>query len=99
MLVRIFAVLNLLIFTVSGFSVDRRSLLKKSLVGITAGIFVAPKPGHGVINNKVCVAGVGDGCDDLAEGNEFVKELQRRSAENREANLKVGTSDLTTAPF
>lgn len=35
-----------------------------------------------------CAYGVGDGCDDLSGGNEYIKELQRRSAESKEAAKK-----------
>ena len=36
-----------------------------------------------------CANGEGDGCDSLAEDNEFIRSLQKKSSENREANQKV----------
>ena len=35
-----------------------------------------------------CAYGVGDGCDELSEGNEFIKELQRKSSKSKEAAQK-----------
>lgn len=40
---------------------------------------------NAVISSKYCAYGTGQGCEDLAEGNEFIKELQARSAANKEA--------------
>jgi hypothetical protein len=37
-----------------------------------------------VISSKYCAYGEGDGCQDLAEGNPFILELQRKSAANKE---------------
>lgn len=36
-----------------------------------------------------CANGEGEGCDSLAEGNEFIQNLQKKSSENREANQRV----------
>jgi hypothetical protein len=33
-----------------------------------------------VVWSKACASGRGDGCDDLAEGNEFIRSLQQKSA-------------------
>lgn len=35
-----------------------------------------------------CAYGVGEGCDDLSDGNEFIKELQRKSAQSKEVAQK-----------
>ena len=35
-----------------------------------------------------CAYGVGDGCDELSDGNEYIKELQRKSALSKEAAQK-----------
>ena len=40
-----------------------------------------------------CANGEGEGCDSLAEDNELIKSLQKKSSENREANQKV--SDIS----
>lgn len=81
-----------------GFGADRRQVLdtfsntfQSAVVASSVlGAAALPHPANAVSLNKVCTAGVGGDCDDLAEGNEFIKSLQKKSAENREANLKVG---------
>ncbi|KAL7528421.1 hypothetical protein ACHAWF_002550 [Thalassiosira exigua] len=47
----------------------------------SAGAAVLRAPGR-------CANGEGDGCDALAGENDLVRELQRKSAENREANQR-----------
>ena len=37
-----------------------------------------------------CANGEGEGCDSLAEDNELIQSLQKKSSENREANQRVG---------
>lgn len=44
-----------------------------------------------VISSKYCASGVGDGCDDLSEGNAFIKQLQETSAKNKDRYAKVYT--------
>ena len=68
-----------------GVGKDRRAFLQ-SLSGLA---FVAATPGSSANANPYCAAGVGEDCEDLSEGNEFIKSLQEKSAANREANLKV----------
>jgi hypothetical protein len=41
-----------------------------------------------VISSKYCAYGTGDGCDDLSEGNEYIKQLQAKSAANKEAIMQ-----------
>ena len=43
-----------------------------------------------VLQSEPCTSGEGSSCDDLAGGNEFIKTLQKKSAENRAKNEKVG---------
>ena len=43
---------------------------------------------EGVLSSKYCAGGVGEGCEERAEGNEFIKSLQEKSAANREANSR-----------
>jgi len=38
-----------------------------------------------------CANGEGEGCDSLAEDNELIRSLQKKSSENREANQRVGS--------
>ena len=42
-----------------------------------------------VLRSAGCVYGEGEACADLAEGNEFILSLQKKSAENKEANQRV----------
>ena len=42
-----------------------------------------------VLRSKGCYRGSGDACDELADDNEFVRSLQKKSAENREMNDRV----------
>ena len=43
----------------------------------------------GIISSKYCAYGMGDGCADLAEGNDFIKKLQAKSATNKESAQMV----------
>jgi hypothetical protein len=38
----------------------------------------------GVLSSKYCAYGQGDGCEELAGGNQLILELQRRSSANKE---------------
>lgn len=59
------------------------------LVG--ASVYLASAtPANAVLSSKYCASGTGDGCADLAEGNEFIKSLQQKSAANKDKNEKVG---------
>lgn len=42
-----------------------------------------------VIRSAGCANGEGDACADLAEGNEFIQSLQKKSSQNKEANQRV----------
>jgi len=48
-----------------------------------------PFPAMGVLSSKYCASGIGDGCQDLSEGNDFIKSLQEKSAANKEKNTQV----------
>eukprot|EP00547_Thalassionema_nitzschioides_P001351 CAMPEP_0194199188 /NCGR_PEP_ID=MMETSP0156-20130528/298_1 /TAXON_ID=33649 /ORGANISM="Thalassionema nitzschioides, Strain L26-B" /LENGTH=204 /DNA_ID=CAMNT_0038924045 /DNA_START=29 /DNA_END=643 /DNA_ORIENTATION=+ len=39
----------------------------------------------GVIQREKCTMGEGAGCEDLADGNEYIRSLQKKSAENKAA--------------
>lgn len=67
----------------------RRIFFAKALsTAAVSSAVVLAKPrkarGEGVISGKYCAYGEGEGCDDLAEGNPLILELQRKSAANRE---------------
>ena len=69
----------------------RRDIIKK--IGITIGITSISSPANAdVIRGARCANGNGDGCDSLAEDNEFIQSLQKKSSENREKNERVSES-------
>ncbi|KAK1741048.1 hypothetical protein QTG54_008300 [Skeletonema marinoi] len=41
-----------------------------------------------VLRSAGCANGEGEACADLAEGNEFIQNLQKKSAQNKEANQR-----------
>jgi len=71
------------------YSVDRRqftqSLLSGSVSMATMATMIVPESAQAIISSKYCAYGTGEGCDDLAEGNEYIKQLQAKSALNKEA--------------
>lgn len=73
-------------------SSERRLLLRNAVasavVAISAVSFPSPSSSEGVsvLRSKGCYRGEGEACDELAEGNEFIQSLQKKSAENREMN-------------
>ena len=69
-------------------SSTRRNIIK--YLGITIGITSISSPANAdVIRGARCANGEGDGCDSLAEDNEFIQSLQKKSSENREKNERV----------
>jgi hypothetical protein len=42
-----------------------------------------------VLSSKYCASGVGEGCNDLAQGNDLIRSLQEKSAMNREKYARV----------
>jgi hypothetical protein len=75
----------------SNAALSRRDLMQGLVVaaGAAASVVAAPKEANAVISSKFCAYGTGDGCEDLAEGNEYIRQLQERSAENKEAIQQV----------
>lgn len=65
---------------------DRRAFVIKSTataVGLLTGL--APTA-NAVLSAGKCTSGVGDGCDELAGDNDYIKQLQAKSAANREVH-------------
>ena len=64
----------------------RRDWFHGLVSGVAASTLLAsgPQEARAVISSKFCAYGTGDGCEDLAEGNEFIKVLQAKSAANKE---------------
>ena len=54
---------------------------------MTAGGII--QPANAVISSKYCAYGEGAGCEDLAEGNPLILELQQRSSKNKETIQRV----------
>jgi hypothetical protein len=75
---------------------ERRSWLSSMMLGTSAILLLSPavssaESSANVISSKYCASGVGDGCDDLSEGNAFIKQLQETSAKNKDRYAKVYT--------
>lgn len=69
---------------------DRRSFVTAvTHAGMAVVAAVTPSDANAILSSKYCAAGVGDGCNDRSEGNDYIKSLQEKSALNREAYLKV----------
>ena len=67
------------------------------MVGVAAGILsgvciISPQKAQAVISKELCASGQGSGCEDLAEGNEFIKSLQQKSAANAEMYARVSSA-------
>jgi hypothetical protein len=59
---------------------ERRSFVTAVAQAGMAFVAVAtPSDANAILSSKYCAAGVGDGCDDRSEGNEYIKALQRRA--------------------
>ncbi|KAL3925200.1 MAG: hypothetical protein SGILL_000573 [Bacillariaceae sp.] len=69
-------------------SIQRRVFFTKALVStsavLTSKALFNTKPADAVISSKYCAYGEGDGCSDLAEGNSYILELQKKSSANKE---------------
>lgn len=74
--------------------IDRRNFLAFVTASATANVLLMPEqPANAIISSKYCAYGSGDGCDDLAEGNELIRQLQAKSAANKEKNESVCTQE------
>jgi hypothetical protein len=73
--------------------------MMKSISGAFLVQLISPYPSDAIISSKYCAGGVGDDCDELAQGNSYIKSLQEKSAMNREENLKVGLYYLKKKRF
>ena len=63
---------------------NQQGIDRRSVVGILGGIF-APN----AVQAATCVSGVGEGCQDLSEGNSYIQSLQLKSAERKAQYEKV----------
>ncbi|EEC45598.1 predicted protein [Phaeodactylum tricornutum CCAP 1055/1] len=63
---------------------NRRAFIGSAAALIGGTNFVTFESADALISSKYCASGVGDGCDDLSEGNELIKSLQEKSAAKRD---------------
>lgn len=64
---------------------------RREFFGAIAGIAsltMFSQNANAVISSKYCAYGEGNDCEDLAEGNSYILELQRKSAANKQANIE-----------
>ena len=66
-------------------STGRREFLG-AMAGV-ASLTIFSQNANAVISGKYCAYGEGNDCEDLAEGNPYILELQRKSAANKQANI------------
>ncbi len=74
---------------------NRRNILSLALTNLAflSSSCTSSSANAAVLRSAGCVYGEGEACADLAEGNEFIQNLQRKSAQNKEANQRVRESD------
>ena len=65
---------------------SRRNYLQSAASAAFVGLCSTPSMAYA---SPYCAAGVGENCKDLSEGNAFIQALQQKSAESKDANLKV----------
>mmetsp|Transcript_1913 Transcript_1913/g.4163 ORF Transcript_1913/g.4163 Transcript_1913/m.4163 type:complete len:183 (+) Transcript_1913:123-671(+) len=71
--------------------ISRREFFKYTAasIGVVAGILNPLSANADIVRSPgKCANGEGEGCDSLAGGNEFIRSLQKKSSENREANQR-----------
>lgn len=68
---------------------DRRDVLRSVATGCLASLAIAPANADVLRSPGPCANGEGGGCDALSDENEYIKSLQSRSRDNREANQRV----------
>jgi hypothetical protein len=74
---------------------NRREYLAGLLTATTAVAWTtalsAPQPANAVLGSGVCASGVGEGCGDRSDGNEYIRSLQEKSAVNKDMYERVRT--------
>lgn len=69
--------------------VNRRNFFSFVAASTAANVLIPEQPANAVISAKYCAYGSGEGCEDLAEGNAFIRQLQAKSVANKEKNESV----------
>lgn len=72
-------------------NVNRRDVFRSAffVVATSTSLLPVENAAAAVISSKYCASGVGEGCQDLSDGNELIKSLQEKSAANKEKNEQV----------
>jgi hypothetical protein len=73
---------------------NRREYLA-GLVTATTAALASAQPANAVLGSGVCASGVGDGCGDRSDGNEYIRLLQEKSAVNKEFYIRVRPNTST----
>lgn len=68
---------------------NRRNMLGLAVTNLAFLSSYASSANAAVLRSAGCVYGEGEACADLAEGNEFIQNLQKKSAQNKEVNQRV----------
>jgi hypothetical protein len=87
MMIRFSALVSLTLLCAQVSCYNPKLLERRSLFGALVAASCA-SPADAVLSSKYCAGGVGEGCEDRAEGNAFIKALQEKSAINREASSR-----------
>ena len=71
---------------------QRRGFFAKTITTAAIATIIAARPEKAtaaadVLSSKFCAYGEGNDCEDLAEGNPYILELQKRSAANKQNNI------------
>mmetsp|Transcript_13937 Transcript_13937/g.23326 ORF Transcript_13937/g.23326 Transcript_13937/m.23326 type:complete len:202 (-) Transcript_13937:234-839(-) len=67
---------------------SRRNMLGLAATNLAFLSSYASSANADVLRSAGCANGEGEACADLAEGNEFIQNLQKKSAQNKEANQR-----------
>jgi hypothetical protein len=81
---------------------SRRDWMNGLVAGAATGavaLLSNPQPAKAIISSKYCAYGTGDGCEDLVEGNEYIRQLQAKSAVNKESIILVRSCLYRVVPF
>lgn len=71
---------------------NRRNILGLAVTNLAFLSSCTSSANAAVLRSAGCVYGEGEACADLAEGNEFIQNLQKKSAQNKEVNQRVRKS-------
>jgi hypothetical protein len=67
---------------------DRREYLAGLLTATTVALTTG-QPANAVLGAGACASGVGEGCGDRSDGNDYIRSLQEKSAVNKDMYERV----------